>query len=258
MYTARRSLSILIFLASSSGCAAAKPIKSIVYFCDGAGWYAGSSSVQSGLRQAKFDGEFERYGWSTLLGPGTDHLIAARNQGVARGLAKRIQKFHNQHPQADIFVMGLSAGTAVVLHAIEQLPPSVKVKHVVLLSSSASANHDLTAAMQRVSGCLYNTVSRSDAILNSLGVNADGRDGSPAGSTGFRRPRKRKSETIAAYRRVVNLPWKPAYLAYDWDGGHVAATNPKFIRAVIAPRLMAEGPFPLDRPMVISSSAGMD
>lgn len=246
-----RRLVVISCLGFFAGCANGSRSKAVVFYCDGAGWYSGGPRVQSGLSQAKFDGRFEPFGWSTLLGAGTDHLIAARSDGVARRLTRTIEDYHRKYPFADIHVMGLSAGTAVVLNAIAMLPEDVKVKHVVLLSSSASANHDLTDVMHRVSGYLYNTVSRKDGILSSLAVNADGKDGSPAGATGFRRPRKRSHETISAYRRVVNLPWKPAYLAYDWDGGHVSATSPKFIKSVIAPRIMSNGPFPLDRPMIV-------
>ncbi|MBX3394644.1 MAG: hypothetical protein KF841_04705 [Phycisphaerae bacterium] len=252
-----RALPIVLLMAffASFGCTAESTSNSIVYYCDGAGWYAGSGKVQSGLKQAKFPGRFERYGWSTLLGPGTDHLIAARSTAVAMGLTRRIEKHLREHPEADVHLIGLSAGTAVVLNAIEQLPADVKVSNVVLLSSSASSQRDLTKIMQRVSGCIYNTVSRRDSILSTLTVNADGGEGRPAGAVGFRRPRGTKRPgSDQAYRRVVNLPWKPAYLAYDWDGGHTRVTSSKFIRSVIAPRLKSKDAFPLDRPMVASAT----
>lgn len=252
-----RALTVASLLAfcASSGCAENLASNSIVYYCDGAGWYTGSAKVQSGLKQAKFPGGFERYGWSTFLGPGTDHLIAARSTGVAKGLTRKIEKHLRDHPEADVHLIGLSAGTAVVLNAIEQLPADVKVSNVVLLSSSASSQRDLTKIMQRVSGSLYNTVSRRDSILSALTVNADGGEGRPAGAVGFRRPRgARRPGSDLAYRRVINLPWKPAYLAYDWDGGHTRVTSSKFIRSVIAPRLKSNDVFPLDRPMVASAT----
>jgi hypothetical protein len=55
------------------------------------------------------------------------------------------------------------------------------------------------------------------------------------------------------YNKVVNLNWKPAYVAFGWDGGHVSATNAEFVRAVIAPRIMSPEPFPLDRPLLNAS-----
>ncbi len=244
------TLPALLLLVGLLGCSTGEPGRAIVFYCDGAGWYTGSARVRAGLREAKYQCEFERFRWSTLLGPGTDHFIAARSSGTARRLARRIEDYHKKHPTADIHLMGLSAGTAVVLNALEQLPTDVKVKHVVLLASSASSTRDLTPSMRRVSGNLYNTVSRTDAILNALVTNADGGSGPPAGRAGFRKPRPGRRDTDAAYRRVINLPWQPAYLAYDWEGGHVTATNPKFIRSVIAPRILSDETFPLDRPVV--------
>lgn len=244
------ALPALLMLVGLLGCSAGKPDRAVVFYCDGAGWYTGSGRVRAGLNEAKYDCKFVRFPWSTLLGPGTDHFIAARSSVTARRLARRIEDYHNKYPAADIHLMGLSAGTAVVLNALEQLPTNVKVKHVVLLASSASSTRDLTPAMRRVTGNLYNTVSRTDAILNALVANADGGSGPPAGRAGFRKPRPGRRDTDAAYRRVINLPWQPAYLAYDWEGGHVSATSPKFIRSVIAPRMLSDESFPLDRPVV--------
>ncbi|HWL92947.1 MAG TPA: hypothetical protein VNT79_05390 [Phycisphaerae bacterium] len=234
-------------MACLAGCAGTPTANAIVFFCDGAGWYAGASPVRSGLRDAGFRGEFETFRWSSMLGPGTDHLISARSKAVARRLSKRLAEFRKANPRATIHLMGLSAGTAVVLNAVKQLPPGVRVNNIVLLSSSVSSRHDLISVMRRANGFLYNTVSKSDSILRSLAVNADGEDGPPAGRVGFR-PTRRSAQS-EAYHRVVNLPWRPAYLAYDWDGGHVGVTDSNFIRTVIAPRLMSREIFPLDRPI---------
>lgn len=238
-------------LCAGVGCSSTRPGSAVVFYCDGAGWYTGGPRVKSGLEDHGFDGAFETFSWSTLLGPGTDHLIAARSQGLAKRLAKRIEKYHEEYPQAKIYMMGLSAGTSVVLGALEHLPKNFRIDNVVLLSPSVSASRDLVPAMRHVGGCLYSTSSRKDAILGPMVVNADGGDGPPAGLRGFRRPRRRRTDTTRSYARVVNLPWQPAYLAYDWDGGHTSVTNPKFIKSVIAPRLFCGGMFPLDRPMMV-------
>ncbi len=244
--------------ATGAGCSTGSAGSTIVYYCDGAGWYSGGPRVKRGLRDAEFDGLFETFTWSTLLGPGTDHLIAARSDLVSARLARRIAKYRKQYPDAKIHLMGLSAGTAVVLGSLEQLPGDVFVQNVVLLSPSVSASRDLVPAMRHVSGCLYATSSRKDGILGPMVVNADGGDGPPAGLNGFKRPRRRRDGTTRAYAHVVNLPWQPAYLAYDWDGGHTSVTSPKFIRSVIAPRLFSDGMFPLDRPMMVLANGPGD
>lgn len=223
----------------------------IVYFLDGAGWYSSSGSVAAGLRDAGYHGAFRTHSWSALLGPAHDHLFNASSKGVARGLARRIEKMRRADPNGAINVMGLSAGTAVILSALEQLPPGIEVNNVVLLSPSVSAEHDLTKAMRHVRRNLYATSSPHDAILAALViVNADGKSGPTAGRVGFRAPRRASRDTAEAYSRVINLPWQPNYLAFDWSGGHTSVTHRKFVASVIAPRILSADPFPLDRPIV--------
>lgn len=222
----------------------------VTLFLDGAGWFGSSGSVKSGLRDAGDKGEFETFVWSSGLGAAHDHMVVAGSKSVAKRLARRIEKHREHGNDARINVIALSAGTSVVLNALEQLKQGVMVDNVVLLSSSASERRDLTPIMHHVRGRLYATCSRNDGILATIITNADHKGGDPAGITGFKPPRRNDAATRAAYERVVNLPWKPAYLAYDWDGGHTAATNRKFIATVIAPRILSNEPFPADRPVL--------
>ncbi len=235
----------LIALAAAGGCGT-PPRGPVVFYLDGAGYYSSAGKVNRGLRRAGYTGHFERFSWSAYLGPAHDHLVAAKSRYVARRLAGKIEKVRRGDPDGQINVMGLSAGTAVILQALEQLPTGIQVDNVVLFSPSVSANHDLTKALRHVRRTLYATCSPNDRILGSLIVNADGKFGTPAGRSGFR-IRRPGAEAETAYRKVVNLHWKPGYLAYDWDGGHTAVTNSKFIAAVVAPRILSSEPYPLDR-----------
>lgn len=188
----------------------------------------------------------ESFSWSTFLGPGPDHLLVARSKSVGASLARKIEEVRKSSPNRPIYVMGLSAGTAVVLSAIEQLEGGCTVDAVALLSPSVSARRDLTSAMRNIRYGLYATCSRKDAILGSMVVNADGESGQPAGLNGFVLARQgRRAE--AAYRRVYNIPWRTAYVEHDWDGGHVSVTSPRFISNVIVPRLTSQWQHPLDR-----------
>jgi len=222
----------------------------VVFYCDGAGWYSGGSSVKAGLRSAGYEGRFERFSWSAFLGPAHDHFVNARSKLVARGLTRKIERARAQDANSPIHVIGLSAGTAVALSALEQLSDGVQVDHVVLFSPSVSARHDLTTALRHIRGRLYATSSPNDGILAALIINADGLGGPPAGRVGFRLPTKATEATQAAYRRVINLPWRPSYVAYDCDGAHTSVTRVKYVKAVIAPRLLQTEPYPLDRSVV--------
>ncbi len=241
----RRAIACL-GLALASGCAPEKS-DAIVFFCDGAGWYSGAAPIESGLRAAGFEGMFKNFAWSSFLGPAHDHIVVARSKLVAARLSREVEAAREENPQSVISMMGLSAGTSVVLSAVEQLDRNVHVDNVVLLASSVSATRNLTRAMRRVRGYLYATTSPRDGILPGRGITADGSIGRFAGQVGFKLPATGGRSMRDAYRRVVNLPWQPSYLAYGWDGGHTSVTRSRFIEAVIAPRMFSEGPHPLDR-----------
>ncbi|MFH0982145.1 MAG: hypothetical protein V2A79_11460 [Planctomycetota bacterium] len=176
-------------------------------------------------------------------------MVVARAGMRATGLAREIERIRAADAEGPIHLMGLSAGTAVLVAALEELDEGVLVDNVVLLSSSISAQRDLSRALGHVRGHLYVTASRGDNLLAMMPVNADGGSGPPAGRTGARMPQVLARTGREPYRKVVNLPWRPAYAGYGWNGGHTSVTSPRFIEAVIVPRLRSNELFPLDRPL---------
>lgn len=234
-------------LAGLVGGCAEKVNGPVVFYLDGAGWYGSAGSVEAGLRKAGYQGAFQRFSWSSFLGPAHDHLINANSKIIAHRLASRIEKARAANPDAPINVMGLSAGTSLIILALEELDDGVKVDNVVLFSPSLSSEHNLTKAMRHIKRNLYASTSKHDAILGGLPVNADGKGGSPAGRSGFRFPRSGGTDTLSSYQRVINLPWEPSYLGYGWTGSHTSVTDSEFVAAVIAPRILTTEPYPLDR-----------
>mgnify|MGYP001168309499 CR=1 FL=1 len=239
---------------AAAGCAQPTKGPTVIYL-EGAGWYTSGGGVEAGLRDAGYTGEFSRFTWTSFLGPAHDHFVNARSRGIARRLARRIEAQRRKEPDAPIHVMGLSAGTSLVLMALPMLPEDIQVDSVVLFSPSVSSEHNLTEAMKHVRRNLYATSSPYDGILAGLPVNADGKGGAPAGRYGFRMPPRAKESTLMAYSRVINLPWNPSYLAYGWNGSHTGVTNRRFVKAVIAPRILTNEPFPLDRSILDRAAA---
>jgi hypothetical protein len=242
-------ISLGIAFAGAAGCqpAARSPL---VIFLDGAGHFGAGYSVRSGLERGGYIGAFEVFNWSSFLGPGADHLVVARSKGKAHQLSQRIKEARAGFPKGRIYVMGLSAGTALVVSALEDLPKDVRVDDVVLFSSSVSSQRNLAAALRHVDGRLYATYSPHDGILSSLVINADGGEGAPAGLTGFVLPARLSQENLAQYAKVVNIPWQPSYVGFGWHGGHVQVTTSGFVQHVISPRILSNEPYPLDRPLV--------
>ncbi|GAG46034.1 unnamed protein product, partial [marine sediment metagenome] len=110
----------------------------IVIFLDGAGHFGYAGKVKRGLRQGGYGGRFESFVWTSLLGPGVDHLLVARAGGRAAGLARKIERIRASDGTGPIHLIGLSSGTAVVVAALQRLDDGVMVDNVVLLSSSIS------------------------------------------------------------------------------------------------------------------------
>lgn len=238
-----------ISLLASGGCTSAPSATdgSRVIFLDGAGWGGSHKGVQDGLQAAGFRGHVEVFSWTTLLGPVPDHLSVGRKKQKGKQLSQRIHQQSTDRPKADLHLMGLSAGAAVIVFALEQLPAGVQVDNVVLFAPSISAKYDLSTAMEHVRGYLYATSSPLDGILAGVHVNADGRSGRPAGLVGLRIPSRVKRYDL--YARVVNLSWRSAYADLGWNGSHTGATGKRFVQNVIAPRVLSTGPQPLNRPL---------
>ncbi len=220
----------------------------VVIFADGAGWFGGEAGIRAGLEAAGRPEKVEVFGWSSLLGPGPDHFLVDRKRAKGKQLAKRVQAFRAEQPDTPLHLMGLSAGTAIIVFALEQLPAGVHVDNVVLFSPSISDQHDLSDAMAHVRGYLYATTSLRDGILSGMVALADGEPGKPAGLRGLRVPPRARRRS--AYARVVNLHWRPAYGGFGWMGSHTAVTGSRFVQHVIAPRIASRDPHPLDRPVL--------
>jgi hypothetical protein len=224
----------------------------VVFYCGGAGedgvlanWGRG---VKEGLLAAGYAGTFEEYHWETGLG-----VIADQEENVkakrarATKMAQQIVAYESQSPDSPVGMMGLSAGTAIVIYALEALPAADQVDTVVLLSSSVSADYDLTQALRHVRGDMYVTTSPNDAVLADLAPEfgtADrkyvGRE--IAGLEGFRMPVGADLETRRLYAKIMNLAWDPALDQFGDYGGHTDTAKPEFVRHVIAPLVMREGP----------------
>jgi hypothetical protein len=226
----------LALLFKTTGCASHEG-PGIVYYIDGAGggglvgW---ASDVEEGLRKGGYEGEFKTYNWQTGLGAAADHLAPVDYKlSQSRGLAKRIQTFTSKHPEEPVCVMALSAGTAVALFAMEQLPAETPVDVLFLLAPSVSADYRIGSALQRVRHRVYVYTSRQDVVLDGLvevvgAANEPLRPGDPAGLNGFRRD----------YAKVEQIEWKPQFERFGHAGGHTDVTNAEFVGEMIAPQLM--------------------
>lgn len=226
------------------------------YFIGGAGPIGnviGTTSVPKGLRDANYRGSTEVFAWQSVVG-GTlrDQMDRERNEDQARRLAARIVAYLDEYPGRRVNIVALSAGTGVATWTLEALPANYRVGTVVFLGSSLSRRYDLTAALAKVEGHLYNFSSTRDPLLK-FGLPVTGTvdredDGAgAAGLYGFILPSEADEATRELYRRRLrNRPYRTAYREFGNYGLHADATHEKFVSHVVAPLLMEDLEIPQD------------
>ena len=206
-----------------------------VIYLDGAGggsaltnWGRG---VEQGLIRAGFLGGFDNHTWQTGLGVVADQEASVEYKRARAGVvAAEMASYAQTHPGASMNLVALSAGTAVAVYALEQLPEASPVDNVVLLGSSLSKHYDLTRALQRVRNRMYVFTSEKDAVLR-FGVSALGTadrefcGACSAGLNGFHLASKASRERRRQYAKVENVEWRAEFARAGNLGGHTDAVD---------------------------------
>ena len=208
----------------------------ITFFCPGAGNIDfGDQGVRDGLRGAGYRGQVATYVWTISFNPAIDQSLRLNARLRASGLADHIKQYIDKFPGTPVNLIGLSAGTGVVIWALEDLKPAYKVDNVVLLASSLHHKYDVGKALRRVKGNIYNYYSPNDPILGGpmkVFGTIDGvffEDG--AGAVGLHSP--------SGSGRVVNIAWRPEFSKYGYSGGlHTDVTSSAFVRAEISQHII--------------------
>lgn len=237
---------------ATSGLRNENPPCSVVYYFDGAGgggvlanWGRG---VERGFREAGFAGEFINYSWQTGLGAPADQNSSVRyKRARAAEVAAAIARYGEGDPGADISLIGLSAGSAIVVYALEALPPGSEVQDVVLLGASISAQYNLTEALRHVRHRFYVFTSERDEVLGAfvpLVGTADRRycGRCAAGLYGFHLPPGAGEETRRLYGKIRSIAWRPEFELSGNQGAHLDFVNFAFVHRHIAPLLLHESP----------------
>ena len=148
-----------------------------------------------------------------------------------------IREYQDTNPDEAVNLIGLSAGTAVAVFAIEELREDHSIENAILLGSSLNADYDLTEALKRIRNRMYVFTSSRDTALRFLMPMTGTADrkiikAKAAGVTGFRLPPRADAATRRLYARVVNIAWVPEFRTCRpcrWPHGR---GEPPFRRAV--------------------------
>ncbi|MFQ5494263.1 MAG: hypothetical protein ACE5EX_02685 [Phycisphaerae bacterium] len=240
-----------LLLASIGGCGLPDPpsvelaYTGCIFYLDGAGggcWMVDwGREVNDGLRRFGYAGQFHNFRWQTGLGPWADQVASVSyKRSKAAELAGRIATHASDHPQCPVSLIGFSAGAAVAVYALEELPSACAVDSAVLVAPSMSAYYDLSTALRHVRGQTYVLISNRDAVLQRLVPWVGTADRMPlgdcvAGVDGFKR------RDGADYATVKTIPWQPEFEQFGNFGGHTDAVRAAFVSAHVAPLLMGDG-----------------
>jgi hypothetical protein len=209
----------------------------ITFYAPGAGNVDfGDLGIRRGLKAAGYQGQVASVLWTVSFNPAVDQRLGnARLGGL--GLARSIESYTDKYPGRAVNLVGLSAGTGVVIWALEDLEDRYSVENVVLLGSSLWHRYDVSKALRHVRGKIYNYYSPNDQILAGpmkvFGTidGVFGEDG--AGAVGLHPPR--------GAERVVNIRWAPEFSRYGYHGGHMDATSARFVEAYISAHIISTG-----------------
>lgn len=214
------------------------------FYLDGAGNMGfGKETVPLGLADGGYRGEVSHFNWSTYLGPLLDQMAYSHNRRQGRRLAEKISDYLDQHPQGSVNVIALSAGTGVAVFALESLPARYQIDNLVMLSSSLSADYDLTRALRRVRGGVYFFWSPDDPILRGfvplVGTVDRENTSQVAGVIGARIPPGASRDTRVWYAsKVHNVRWYAHGSLGPIQLRHAGTTDRTFVRQMVAPILM--------------------
>jgi pimeloyl-ACP methyl ester carboxylesterase len=218
-----------------------------VFVADGAGDFrAASQALQEAVRAEGLALCVEPFVWShgylRILADQAD-LPYAHEQG--RRLAEWVTACRQVYPDCPIYLVGHSAGCAVVLAAAETLPRG-SLERVLLMAPSVPNDYDLRPTLHCVRQGVDVFCSPQDGFYLHVGTFLTGlTEGSlwvPAGCKGFLAQTQTKDDSICYYTKLTHYPWGP-WLAWTGnDGGHFGAYQQGYLRAFILPLLTVPAP----------------
>jgi pimeloyl-ACP methyl ester carboxylesterase len=180
----------------------------------------------------------ERVRWSHGRGRILADQVDACNVEVeGRRLAASVAAWRASCPSWPVYLVGHSAGCAVVLSAAEALPPG-SVERVVLLAPAVSADYDLRPTL----ACARRGVDVFTSCKDwwALGVGTrllgttDRRWAPAAGRVGFR-PVLGCPTDAELYRKLHEHPWDPAVAWSGNRGGHYGTYTTAYLDAYVLP-----------------------
>ena len=218
----------------------------MVFAADGAGNFLISSTrLRQVVNENAVPMRVVTFGWShgyARIFADQSDMANIHCQGLR--LAEEVRQFHQENPTAPIYLVGHSAGCMVVLSAVENLPPGI-VERCLLLSPSHTNCYDLRPALANVKKGIHVFYSHGDRFYLNVAMSMMGRT-SPgcsqaSGRTGYRVCLQTPAD-LALYSKLYQRCWNPGDRPTGNCGGHFGNYEPAFIRQEMLPLLLRREP----------------
>ena len=144
-----------------------------------------------------------------------------------------------EDPSRPVFLIGHSAGAALVLETAADLPPCT-LDRVIVLSAAVSPQYDLRPALRATRGEIVSFNSPLDCFMLSFGTcffgTVDRYYVNAAGMEGFRTPDNLDAEGQRLYTRLVQSAWSPV-MFLERGCWHNSTCMPLFLGRQVTPWL---------------------
>jgi pimeloyl-ACP methyl ester carboxylesterase len=216
----------------------------VVFVANGSGDFrTASTNLCQAVAEAAAPLQVETFVWSRGYGRYVlDHTDHANHLAQGRRLAAQVAAYRQACPGRRLYLVGHSAGCAVVLAAAEALPPG-GVDRIVLLAPSVCTAYDLRPAL-RTARCGIDVFhSSEDRLVLGLGMRIVGTAEhgcrTAAGQYGFT-PVLAGPADAALYGNLRQHAWDPAVQWSGNDGGHYGSNRAGFLKAYVLPLLAGD------------------
>jgi pimeloyl-ACP methyl ester carboxylesterase len=230
----------LLFQAGAVGAAEPEP-KPVVFLVGGIGrLILLGPSARFALPRAGVEYELRDFRWQHEKG---GELRDLQDEPYllqkSADLAHAICTIRSCQPNRPVYLIGHSAGCAVVVHAAELLPAQ-SVQRIIMLSPALSPSYDLTKALRATKREIVSFNSRLDPTLRCtmLFGTADRFYCVAAGVHGFTQPADLDDEGQHCYERLVQIPWTWKRLLELQGPWHNSPTFPLYLGRQVVPWLL--------------------
>lgn len=254
-----RTLFLTCLLPLFAGCAAAgsraetaryfpppsSPPRGVVFVVNGSGDFRTvSMNLSRVLAETGTPLQMETVAWSHGYGRYiADHVDHDNQLAEGEKLAAQVSAYSKTYPGRKVYLIGHSAGCAVVLAAAERLPPD-SMDRIILLAPSVCTAYDLRPTLRAARGGLDAFTSQDDTVVLGLGMRivgtADRSCRTAAGQYGFKPVIDSPADAALYEQRLRQHPWDPVVAWSGHGGGHYGSNEAGYLRAYVLPLLAGD------------------